>query len=133
MITARRAVRHVERALAFCARHAAYSMPADGKAPLMTCRAQAPWKPHDEFDESPQTLLYYVSDGSKVVGSSRLIGYDPQLGLQEQRRRPTVDSWQRKANFRQSTAGRRLTATGRARSVRLPSNAGTKASPGGLT
>jgi hypothetical protein len=85
MITAHRAIQPPERAQTFRARHAAYCLPAGGKAPLMTCRAQAPWKPHDEFDESPHTLLYYVRDGSTVVGSSRLLGYHPRLGLQEQR------------------------------------------------
>jgi hypothetical protein len=85
MITVHRAIRPAERAQTFQARHAAYCLPAGGKVPLMTCRAQAPWKPHDEFDESPQTLLYYVRDGATVVGSSRLLGYHPRLGLQEQR------------------------------------------------
>ncbi len=54
MITAHRAIRPAERAQTFRARHAAYCLPAGGKVPLMTCRAQAPWKPHDEFDESPR-------------------------------------------------------------------------------
>jgi len=85
MITVHRAIRPAERAQTFQARHAAYCLPTGGKVPLMTCRAQAPWKPHDEFDESPQTLLYYVCDGATVVGSSRLLGYHPRLGLQEQR------------------------------------------------
>jgi hypothetical protein len=85
MITAHRAIRPAERAQTFRARHAAYCLPTGGKAALITCRAQAPWKPHDEFDESPQTLLYYVRDGGTVVGSSRLLGYHPRLGLQEQR------------------------------------------------
>jgi hypothetical protein len=84
MITAYRAIGPADRAQAFRARHAAYCLAAGGKAPLITCPAQAPWKPHDPFDDSPHTLLYCVRDGSTVVGSSRLIGNDPQLGLQVQ-------------------------------------------------
>jgi hypothetical protein len=84
MISAHRAIGLAERAQVFRLRHAAYCVPVGGKAPLIACRAQAPWQPHDEFDRSPQTLLYYVCDGSAVVGSSRLIGYDPHLGLQVQ-------------------------------------------------
>jgi hypothetical protein len=85
MIVARQALRQAERAETFRARHAAYCVPVGGKTPLMICGAEAPGKPHDKFDESPETLLYYVRDGRTVVGSSRLIGYHPDLGLPAER------------------------------------------------
>jgi hypothetical protein len=81
MIMAQQALRLAERSQTFRARHAAYCMPVGRKAPLMICGADAPGKPHDEFDKSPETLLYYVRDGRTVVGSARLIGHHPGLGL----------------------------------------------------
>ena len=85
MIVAQQALRPAERAQTFRARHAAYCVPVGGKAPLITCGAEAPGKPHDKFDESPETFLYSVRDGRTVVGSSRLISYHPDLGLPAER------------------------------------------------
>lgn len=95
MIVAQQALRQAERTQTFRARHAAYCVPVGGKAPLITCGAEAPDKPHDKFDESPETLLYSVRDGHTVVGSSRLISYHPDLGLPAERllagRAPRLD------------------------------------------
>lgn len=81
MIVARRAIEPAERSHAFRARHAAYCVPAGARPPLMCCGAEAAGMPHDELDRSRQTLLYYVRDGSAVVGSSRLIACRPGPGL----------------------------------------------------